>query len=269
MKKFLVTVLAILMVISMSACTKTVEHERLDADGNLKGYVVETLDATLNNRCRKLEFLDENKNVVSTMQADENFYYIWSFIDPEIVSFPYTPMCYPANEYPNGVMRIILFDYENKQDVSEYYTFPFSDQIMEEYQKTYNSHDGAIYYTSVKVYNNDGSVKFSYVADEGNYFNIAMLVDAQMDNCIQINEMNSTGEDARISEFTLETYEFISSQSYEYTSESANEPKYTYNYKADGSLWYKVENIFNDEGYITDVIYYDANGNILDEIPKI
>ena len=270
MKKFLATVLAILTVISMSACTKTAQHELLDVEGNLKGFVVETLE-TLNEYCTKLEFLDENKNVVYTAQAEgEGLYYRWSINDNPVYYWD-TPLqrtrADASDTSLRGIVSYEIWDSVNKCSTGKaYYTFPYSGKIMEEHKMTDDTHDESWYYTESKAYNEDGTVKWSYSAKYGDYFLIAFSVQ-DGERCILIREYDKSGKDVGISYYYEHTLEFISSESWEYSDESALAPKYTCYYKADGSLWYKEENIFNDEGYTTDTIIYDANGNILDEIP--
>lgn len=271
MKKFLVTVLAILTVISMSACTKTAQHELLDVDGNLKGFVVETLE-TLNEYCTKLEFLDENKNVVYTAQTEgEGLYYRWSINDNPDYYWDTPLQLVRANSDDaslRGVVSYEIWDSINKGSTGKvYYTFSYSGKIMEVHQMTEDTHDEAWYYTESQYYNEDGSVKWSYSAKYGDYFLIAFSV-LNGERCISIREYDKSGKDAGISYYYEDTLGFIESQSWEYSDESTLAPKYTYYYNADGSLWYKDENVFDDEGYITDVIYYDANGNPIDEIPQ-
>ena len=170
MKKFLATVLAILTLLSMSACTKTAEHELLDTEANLKGYVVETL----NKHCTKLEFLDENKNITHTMEVPDEMsrFNIGVFDD----FADRTPFKFNSDNSINGVVYIFLDEWNDEKQhyetVKEYYTYPCSGQIMEEYDLA-KSEDGSFEgYTAIKLYNEDGSVKFTFIPKYAKFVNI-------------------------------------------------------------------------------------------------
>ena len=166
MKKFLAAVLAVLTLLSMSACTSTKVHELLDKNGELKGYVKETLQ-TVDKWCTKLEFLDENKNVVYTAQTEgEGLYYRWSINDNPVYYWD-TPLqrtrADASDTSLRGMVSYEIWDNVNKCSTGTvYYTFPYSGKIMEEHQMTDDTHDEAWYYTESKYYNEDGGTCFVF-----------------------------------------------------------------------------------------------------------
>ncbi len=212
MKKFLATVLAILTVLSMSACTSVTETEQRDIDGNLKGYVRATL-STMSEYCTKLEFLDADKNVMQVIEAEaEGIHYRWSLLESIGPVRVDTPMFFDARDYPTGIAHISVWDYENKCFTGkEYVTFPYSGIIMEELDMA--ERNGAWFFTSAKVYNPDGSVKFSYASQEGCYFVVAMTID-NGNYRLMIREYNADDVEIRYSLYEEGTYSLISSDEY-------------------------------------------------------
>lgn len=206
MKKILATVLATLMVFSMSACTKTAEHQLLDVDGNLKGYVVETI----NKHCTKLEFLDESRNITHTMEVPDeksrfNVGVFDNFADR-------TPFKFNSDNSINGVVYI-FFDKWNEEKqyyetVKEYYTYPCSGQIMEEYEVAKSKDESFECYTSIKLYNEDGSVKFTFTPKYAKFVNVgrSSLFD---DITYMITEYDDQEIEVCVWHYDFETLEFI------------------------------------------------------------
>lgn len=265
MKRFFAALLVLLITFSMSACTKTKEHQLVDANGAVKGYVRETLE-TMNEYCTKLEFMDANKNITHTMEAtEEGLYYRWSIFDDAISR--QTPLMNKRDFSLAGVVYIDVWNSAKKSmEGKEYYTFPCSGKIMEEYELKDNG-KGEIFYTSAKCYNEDGSVKWSYTPKFGTYliFGIMGGVDVAY---VYVEELDDAGNEACHTYYNRETLAFEYAKREVYTDASTQAPTYIYWYNEDFSVRYSEENIFDSEGYINDTILYDANGNILDAIPE-
>ena len=216
MKTFLATVLAILTLLSMSACTSTKVHELLDKNGELKGYVKETLE-TLDKYCTKLEFMDENKNVTHTINLKENeIRFNWGVFDDFADR---TPFIFNNSDCSlNGVVYIFADSWDAKlgyhQTLKEYYTYPCSGQIMEEYELAMSDDGSFSAYTSVKLYNEDGSVKFSFAPTHAKFFNTGIATYGE-DRVYEIREYNSEDNDICYTYYDMETLEFIAFESCE------------------------------------------------------
>lgn len=265
MKRFFAALLVLLIAISMSACTKTKEHPLVNADGEVKGYVRAHLE-TLNEYCTKLEFMDSDKNITTVMEAtEENLYYRWGIFDDTVSDR--SPITFQQSDAQLGIVYIHVWDSEKKGMAGkEYYTFPCSGKIMEEYELKDNG-KGEIFYTSATRYNEDGSVNWSYVPQFGVYLVFGLTGSVEKSYFI-VEELDEAGETVCKAYFHRDTLELDYAVREIYTAASTNAPTHIYWYSADFSLLYAEENVFDSEGYITDTILYDANGNIIDQIPE-